>query len=225
MKPLYSKIDFDNAKSKDKLPCECYECKSIFHVFKANIQQEQKYKRGRVRYCSQKCHIQSNHYTKQKVSCAQCGKEIKKQINELKRSKSGNHFCSKSCSVTYNNLHKKHGTRRSKLEIWLEEQLTILYPDLNIDYNGKEAIGSELDIYIPSMKLAFELNGIFHYEPIYGQDKLDKIQENDQNKFQACIDKKISLCIIDSSSLKYFKPNRAQKYLDIITEIINKSKN
>jgi len=69
--------------------------------------------------------------------------------------------------------------------------------------------------------LAFELNGIFHYEPIYGQNKLNQIQNNDNRKFQACLENNIELCIIDTSSQTYFKPKTAQKFLDIITNLIN----
>jgi len=50
----------------------------------------------------------------------------------------------------------------------------MLYPDLVIHFNKKDAINSELDIYIPSLKLAFELNGIFHYEPIFGKENFLK---------------------------------------------------
>lgn len=129
-------------------------------------------------------------------------------------------FCSRSCAATYNNKNKTTGTRRSKLEIWLENQLPLLYPEIEFHFNKKDAIGSELDIYIPALSLAFELNGIFHYEPIYGDRKLGQIQENDQNKFQSCITNDISLCIIDVSQFKHFKPDKAQKYLDIINNII-----
>ena len=95
------------------------------------------------------------------------------------------------------------------------------YPDLEFYFNRKDAINSELDIYIPKLKLAFELNGIFHYEPIYGADKLNQTQNNDRRKFQACLEQGIELCIIDTSSLSYFKPDKVQKYLDIIVNIIN----
>jgi len=97
------------------------------------------------------------------------------------------------------------------------------YSNLDFDFNGKKAIQSELDIYIPSLKLAFEINGIFHYEPIYGQDKLDRTVSNDQRKFAACSENGISLCIIDTSGLSYFKPKKAQKFLDIITRIIDQT--
>lgn len=152
------------------------------------------------------------------VTCLTCNIRFKKKDIEVKRSP--NHFCTMSCAATYNNKHKKYGTRRSKLEVWLEQELTKLYPELVFQFNSKEAIGSELDIYIPSLNLAFELNGIFHYEPIYGDRKLGQIQVNDQNKFQACQTKGISLCIIDVSRLINFKPKKAQKYLDIIIQII-----
>ena len=138
----------------------------------------------------------------------------------MKRSKSGNYFCSRSCSASFNNKNKTTGTRRSKLEAYIEEQLIELYPDLDLIFNGKEAIGSELDIHIPSLNLAFELNGIFHYEPIYGTDKLQQIQENDASKTKACHDAKIDLCIIDTSLQKRFSTKSSKKYIDIILKII-----
>jgi hypothetical protein len=72
-----------------------------------------------------------------------------------------------------------------------------------------------------SLNIAFELNGIFHYEPIYGNDKLNKIQNNDMRKFQACLEHNIELCIIDTSQQKYFKESTSQKYLNIIVNILN----
>ena len=78
-----------------------------------------------------------------------------------------------------------------------------------------------MDIYIPSLKLAIEFNGIFHYEPIYGDNKLKRIKTNDTRKFQACIENKIELCIIDVSSFGYFKIDGAKKYLKIITDLID----
>jgi hypothetical protein len=223
MKPLYNTEEYNICKSNDLLPCECYVCGNSFYRKKKNIKCTLNGTKPDIKFCSRLCQDKAN-FKKQNVKCKNCGIEFLKIPAEIKKSK--NHFCSKSCNATYQNTHKIYGTRRSKLEIYLEEQLTLMYPDLHIDYNKTEAINSELDIYIPSLKLAFELNGIFHYEPIYGQKKLNQTQNNDQRKFQACIEKNISLCILDVSSMNYFKKERADKFLNIITEIItNKSKN
>jgi len=65
------------------------------------------------------------------------------------------------------------------------------------------------------------LFGFFHYEPIYGAQKLLDIQNNDSRKFQACLEKGIEFVTIDSSALKNFKIKNATKYLDIIKNIID----
>jgi len=153
------------------------------------------------------------------LKCKHCNKQFEKHPSQLK--KSINHFCTQSCSATYNNLHKTKGTRISKLEMWLKERLTEKYPNLEIHYNRKDAVNAELDIYIPSLKLAFELNGIYHYEPIHGPELLSRMQNNDQRKFQACLERGIELCVIDTSKQKYFKPTTSQQFLIIIQNIIS----
>jgi hypothetical protein len=110
-------------------------------------------------------------YTDQPFVCEFCHLEIPyakaiKNRSDLKR-KSKRTFCNSSCAASYNNTHKATGTRVSKLEKWMAEKLDIIYPSLEIHYNRKDAINSELDIYIPALKLAIELYGIFHYEPIF----------------------------------------------------------
>ena len=218
MKALYTQEQYDKSKANDVLPCECYECKNVFYPQKKQITRSLiKQPKWTPRFCSRDC--KSKYNTKsQKVSCKNCGEEFEKMLKEIK--KSNNHFCSQSCSTTYNNKNKTHGTKRSKLEAWLEEKLISLYPNTEIHFNQKAAINSELDIYIPSLNLAFELNGIFHYEPIYGTNKLHQIQENDVSKSKACHEAKIDLCTIDTSGQKYFKESTSQKYLDIINNII-----
>lgn len=151
--------------------------------------------------------------------CKQCSKTFRKYNNQcLKRP---NHFCSSSCAATYNNQHKAKGTRVSKLECWLHEQLPLLYPSLEFHFNQKDAINSELDIYIPSLKLAFELNGIFHYEVIYGPEKLAQIQNNDSRKIQACLERGIEICTVDVGWIKRPKLEYHTKILSGITHLID----
>jgi len=218
MKPLYSQEEFSSSKSREKLPCECYECQSTFFASKNLIQQEIKLSRGRIKFCSKEC-LRLYNIKSIQIKCTNCNKQFLKIPSII--NKSINHFCSMSCSGTYNNKHKKYGIRRSKLEVYLEDQLTQKFADLEIHFNRKDTIGSELDIYIPSLNLAFELNGIFHYEPIFGSNKLDQIQANDFSKSKACFDKEIDLCVIDTSQQKRFTESSSQVFLNIITDVIN----
>lgn len=168
-------------------------------------------------FCSRECKDKSQEKNKHKIICLHCNKQFISRCNAEKYRK----FCSKSCSAHYNNTHKKQGTRRSKLEKWLEQSLSSLYPNLEIHYNKKDAINSELDIFIPSLKLAFELNGIYHYEPIHGDKILNRIKNNDNRKFQACLERNIELCIIDTSHQVYFKEQTSNMYLNLIKCIID----
>lgn len=221
MVKLFTEEEFNNAKPSDRLPLKCKQCGKTFFLEKKMIKYIVNHNgKGTGDFCSKKC-LSLSRRMRIKVKCKQCGKEIEITNRIYEKSKSKNFFCSKSCAAYYNNAHKKYGFTRSKLEIYIESKLNELYPQMEILYNDRKTINSELDIFIPEYKLAFELNGIVHYEPIYGKGTFEHIQNRDRNKFQLCQEKNISLCVIDTSSLKYFKEQRAEKYLNIITEIIN----
>ena len=222
MKALYSEKQYGQARGKDLLPFECYYCTTIFFRSKTLIKYETSTRKRLIKYCSKECQ-HKDKTTSVTYNCGFCNIICTKHLHEYKNSKSGKIFCNQSCAAKYNNTHKTTGYRRSKIEVWIEEQLNILYPNLKILFNNKTAINSELDIYIPSLLLAFELNGIFHYEPIYGNNKLKQIQSNDKNKFFLCHQHNINLCIIDTSQMIHFKPLKAQKFLDIILVIIDQN--
>ncbi len=216
---LFTEQEYEAARRKHILPGKCDFCGEPMNQIKKKWQ-ERKIKKNINDFCSYDCHKKySSKMGSSVVRCKNCDKKFKKTNSQIKQS--SNHFCSSSCAATYNNTHKTHGTRRSKLEVWLADQLPQKFPGLDFIFNGKETINSELDIYIPSLRLAFELNGIFHYEPIYGQDKLESIQNNDTRKAQACWERGIEFCTIDVSNFKYFKTANAQKYLDIVIKVIN----
>jgi len=138
--------------SEQTVKLTCTHCNKVFERTLRNHYTSKKL--NCQPFCSKKCHSQ---YQKSPTTiiCAQCSQITDRLPNQIKKSKSGNNFCSRSCAVTYNNQHKTTGTKRSKLENYLEAQLTILYPNLQILYNNKQIINSELDIYIPSLKIGF----------------------------------------------------------------------
>lgn len=170
-------------------------------------------------FCTKKCFLDFGKSKYEKINCKNCNKEIIKMIKDTKRYK--NSFCSLSCNAQYFHTHKSFGYRRSKLEKWLEVKFGEIYPNLEVHYNKTNTINAELDIYFPSIKFAVELNGIFHYEPIFGEETLKRTKNNDNRKFQACLEQGIELCIIDVSKAKKFKPERDKQYLDIILNILN----
>lgn len=216
---LFTDEEFQSANSDTILPLQCERCGTKFYKSKKRIKDcLNPNHKSTGSFCSSKCSNQQPDKIIQTL-CIHCNKPIQKHLYTIIKYK--NSFCSQSCAAIYNNTHKSYGYRRSKLEKWIEEQLAQLYPTLEIHFNRKDTINSELDIYIPSLKLAFELNGIFHYEPIFSQEKLGQIQNNDNRKFAACQEAGISLCIIDTSQQKYFKPSTSQKFLDVICKIIN----
>ncbi len=219
MNPLYSKEEYEKSKNVTKLPLVCKACSNTFYIKKHYITKliNNNSPHNTLDFCSVECAFKDKD-TRTETKCALCSKVIirtKKQIKDQK-----NHFCNHSCAAKHSNSHKTKGTRVSKLEKWLHLKLQLEFPTLKFSFNNISAIKGELDIYVESLQLAFELNGIFHYEPIFGDTKLAKIQNRDSIKFLTCIEQKIDLCVIDVSSLKYFKEQNAQKYLDIITAVI-----
>lgn len=105
----------------------------------------------------------------------------------------------------------------------MEERLRETYPDLEIHCNRTDAINAELDFFFPSLKLAFELNGILHYEPIYGPEKLARIQTNDTRKYQACLERGIELCVVDTERFTYFKAKGAEKFLTLVCDVVGRA--
>jgi hypothetical protein len=78
--------------------------------------------------------------------------------------------------------------------------------------------GLELDIYIPHLKLGIEWNGIYHIEPIKGNDALQKIIGKDNKKQELCKKLGITLLVIsDRTSHKKFIENTTD-------DLINKLK-
>ena len=212
---LCSAEEFRNTRTTKIVTVRCAHCECCYDVKKIYVTIA--FEKGYKLFCTKKCSSSYNKSARVTKHCKQCGCEVRRRPNENPSSKLV--FCNRSCAATYRNTHKEYGSRRSKLEVWLEDQLTSRF-DFKIEFNKKGAIKSELDIFIPSLNLAFEINGIFHYEPIYGEKQLKRIQLNDAKKIKACAEKGITLHSIDASKQSRFTEESSTQYLQEILSYI-----
>lgn len=154
------------------------------------------------------------------TTCTQCTKNIKITRSIIDRSKTKRFFCSQSCAASYNNCHKNFCVRRSKLEQYIETKLLSDMSDVNVIFNDKTAINYELDIFVPSLKLAFELNGPVHYKPIFGEETFQRTLNNDRIKRERCKDKNIQLIIIDTSKHSFVKDVTCEPFYQYVKSIV-----
>ncbi len=75
----------------------CNTCENKFYAKPSHV------KRGWGKYCSRKCHHQGMRVGKI-VQCFTCNKDIHRNSNRIKRSKSKKYFCSKSCQTKWRNV-------------------------------------------------------------------------------------------------------------------------
>lgn len=222
MKPLFPIEELDSYNSQKEIPFECEFCHKTYLVLTKYAKSYWKRNISKNRFCSQQC-CNYAKITLTEVKCTNCDKSFLRTPSAIfnsGRKKSNNCFCSQSCSAIFSNTHKTKGTRKSKLECWLEIELPKKFPTLEFLFNQKQAINSELDIYLPTLKIAFEINGITHYKPIYGERKFHQIKENDALKKQSCLKNGIQLFIIDVSSHANVKESTCLPYLAEIILIV-----
>jgi len=168
-------------------------------------------KRSKNYFCSLECyHIFSDKRVE--VICDVCQKLFLKEQCEIKRSKKN--CCSIECSKLLQKYHKDWGSNRSKLEIAIEEYLSEMF-SFEIIYN-KRKIGYELDIHIPHLNQAIEINGPTHYRNIYGIEHLERTQRVDKEKLEECKKRNINLIVINVSEDKSTKVVQAQRIQEVV---------
>jgi hypothetical protein len=84
------------------IPLTCNYCQSVFHREHRNIRRDNNSKRKH--YCSKECENNSHRKPKIEKPCSFCGKPVfRTSINN----KSGNVFCSTSCTAKFNNIYHR----------------------------------------------------------------------------------------------------------------------
>lgn len=218
----------------DESAFTCFYCNKHFTLTKYDLQKKrfackQNNKKYYILYCSRICasrqHKIDNMQGTYLVYCEHCKKEFYKNSNQI--IKTDHDFCSQHCWAVYSNslMKPRSARQRSKFESYAEKELRRRYKGMRISFNNRKIVAPyELDIYIPKLKVAFEINGIFHYKPIYGEDKLLHTQSKERKKRYICNKKGIKLHVINISRLKNFSEQEAYKYLKRIFKFIDKYK-
>lgn len=179
----------------------CEYCHNIFlRTLGTHNKRKKKYKRT---FCSQKC-LNNSQGPRTMFNCSECNSPVYRNTTDIKKSKSGKFFCNRTCRSKFFYKPIPSGSQRSKLEFYIESMILKHFSNLNFITNDRDTIGLELDLYFPDIKIAIEINGPTHYEPIFGSKKLLEIQSRDNIKRIACDKLSIQLIIIDN--LKKFKP-------------------
>lgn len=176
---------------------KCSQCGKPFHIKPSRA------KKSTNHFCSKGCHNNHMKGTSRshiEIKCDWCNEPFLRR-KKLVAGKNIN-LCSYECSGFYKGTIKKKGHQRSRFEQYIEDNIFNDYPFLYIKFNDRDVIGSELDIYIETLNIAFEINGPYHYLPIRGYDKLNKIIKRDIIKQCSCLKNDIVLHIIDVSKQK-----------------------
>lgn len=223
MHMLISESELRLYKSRDLIPLKCERCGATFQRQKHDIQRVIKGDyHGAYKFCSLACNGASGD-KRQTVSCNFCNKPVLKKKSDMNVK---NSFCSRNCSAKFKNANKTSGFRRSKSECFIEDLIRSDFPDLPVITSDRKILanGLEIDIHLPTIKLAIELNGPIHYQPIYGQTKFFNTIANDAKKAAMLNLLGYGLIVIDVSQMKYWKttePKLKRYYEDTIKPIIS----
>lgn len=199
MKLLISDEEYKKLSGNKMVPCLCLLCNKQFSRKKWIIEKSLR-QSGKSGYCSRTCSNKSKT-NRIELPCEECGKITQKAAWHITRYK--HFFCSYACHAKYKNRTKQHGVRRSTIEDYIESMICETFPSIQLLCNDTVILGGlELDFYFPMLKFAIELNGITHYEPIYGEDRFTRSQDSDKRKMISCYEKGIELAVIDVSGAK-----------------------
>ena len=153
-------------------------------------------------------------------NCPVCNKNLELTLGDANKRK----YCSGTCRNKINN--QLINGNRSKAEMSLELNLKKNFTNLEMSFNNRVIMSGnkELDVYVPSLQLAIEWNGIYHYKNFRGEEFLEKTQKQDSKKVEECKEKHIELYVVkDLTSSDKFIRIEIDKIIEYIQSKLNGS--
>lgn len=100
---MLTQEEFNDTKNLSLITINCQSCLNNFTALKKDILNNYKRYNKYTSFCSRKCSGKNKFRNSNTlINCKQCNKEFYKLNKEIK--KTNNHFCSSSCSSSYNNI-------------------------------------------------------------------------------------------------------------------------
>lgn len=109
----------------------------------------------------------------------------------------------------------------SKLELFLLENLINL--GFKVDFHKEQTLVNtklQIDLFLPTMGVAIEVDGPSHHAPVWGEDVLKKNIKYDNKKNGLILGKGLKLIRIKQT--KDFSKSRSKIVLDRLVDILNK---
>lgn len=109
--------------------------------------------------------------------------------------------------------------RGSKLEIYLFNKL--IEDGYKVDFHKEQSLLNtklQIDLFLPKLNVAIEVDGLSHFEPVWGQDALKRNQGYDNRKTGLILGK--GLVLIRVVQKRDFSKSRAQKIYEELVSVL-----
>lgn len=126
----------------------------------------------------------------------------------------------------YNILHsaneavRKAGKLGSKLEIFFMERL--IEDGYKVEFHKEQILSNtklQIDLFLPMIRTAIEVDGPSHFEPVWGDDTLKKNQKYDTKKNGLILGKDLALVRVKQT--KDFSKSRATKLYQELKDVLD----
>ena len=195
-------IECRSANNDKRQDIECANCKKKMRLPPSKIS-------GRSNvFCSKEC-ADSFQTTKKWITCSWCGKPFQQHLCIISRCKHNSPCCSRDCAAKL--VYK---------ESFIEKEFEDLIKPLGLKYerNCRTIVSPmELDFWLPGIKYAVEINGICHYEPIYGEYVLEAQKARDRLKRRKCKQQGIKLRVVKPGNCS--KGQHIKRFKRVVNEI------